>query len=147
MNMANEIMNRNNDIRDWFNNDPWMNSFPALFGDNFSTSNSLKTDIKESDKDYQVRVDMPDFDKKNIDISYNDNTLTVSAHRDDFADHNDKNGDVIMSERSSGRFARQYHLPAVDTESIKASYANGVLSVTLPKMVNSEDSAHHIEIG
>ena len=144
--MANEIMDRRNDIRDWMNNDPWMNSFSSLFGDNFPTSDTLKTDIKESDKDYTVRVDMPDFDKKNIDVSYNNNTLTISGHRDDFADQNNQDGDVIMSERSSGRFARQYHLPAVNSEKIVANYNNGVLDITLPKLVKSEDSSRHIEI-
>lgn len=146
INMANEIMDRRNDIRDWMNMDPWMNGFTSLFGDNLPSAEALKTDIKESDKDYQVRVDMPDFDKKNIDVSYNNNTLTISGHRDDFADKNDKNGDVIMSERSSGRFARQYHLPAVDSDKIEANYDNGVLDIKLPKLAKTTDSSHHIEI-
>lgn len=144
--MTNEIMDRRNDIRDWMNSDPWMNGFTSMFNDVLPTAQTLKTDIKESDKDYSVRVDMPDFDKKNIDVSYNNNTLTISGHRDDFADQNDKKGDVIMSERSSGRFTRQYHLPAVDSDKIEANYDNGVLSVTLPKVAKSLDSEHHIEI-
>lgn len=144
--MTNEIMDRRNDIRDWMNSDPWMNGFASLFGDNLPSAETLKTDIKESDKDYSVRVDMPDFDKKNIDVSYDNNTLTISGHRDDFTDQNDKNGDVIMSERSSGRFARQYHLPAVNAEKIEANYDNGVLDITLPKLVKSEDKGHHIDI-
>lgn len=146
MNMTNEIMDRRNDIRDWMNNDPWMNGFSSLFGDNFPTNDTLKTDIKESDKDYSVKVDMPDFDKKNINVSYNNNTLTISGHRDNFADQNNKNGDVIMSERSSGRFSRQYHLPAVDQDNVKANYDNGVLKITLPKLAENKDSSHHIEI-
>ncbi|WP_164507320.1 Hsp20/alpha crystallin family protein [Companilactobacillus furfuricola] len=144
--MTNEIMDRRNDIRDWMNSDPWMNGFTSMFNDVLPQAQTLKTDIKESDKDYTVRVDMPDFDKKNIDVSYNNNTLTISGHRDDFADQNNKNGDVIMSERSSGRFARQYHLPAVDSDKIEANYENGVLNVSLPKVAKSEDSEHHIEI-
>jgi len=139
-NTANEIMVRRNDLRDW------MNGFTSLFGENLATADTLKTDIKESDKDYAVRVDMPDFDKKDIDVSYNNNTLTISGHRDNFADHNDKNDDVIVSERSSGRFARQYHLPAVDPKNIKAEYDKGVLNITLPKLVKTEDSSQHIEI-
>ncbi|AKP67961.1 Hsp20/alpha crystallin family protein [Companilactobacillus ginsenosidimutans] len=144
--MTNEIMDRRNDIRDWMNADPWMNGFSSIFGDNFPTNDTLKTDIKESDTDYAVRVDMPDFDKKNIDISYSNNTLTVSGHRDNFADHNDNKGDVIMSERSTGRFARQYHLPAVDENNIEANYNNGVLDIKLPKMTETKDNSHHIEI-
>ncbi|WP_334329308.1 Hsp20/alpha crystallin family protein [Companilactobacillus sp. HBUAS59699] len=143
--MSNEIMDRPNDImRDWFDSN-WMNSFPTFFKD-ANNDVTLKTDIKESDKDYQVHVDMPAFDKKNIDINYQNNTLTVSGHRDSFNDHEDKNGDMIMSERSGGRFARQYHLPAVDENKITADYADGVLKITLPKVEDKKDLGHHIEI-
>ncbi|APX71370.1 Hsp20/alpha crystallin family protein [Companilactobacillus allii] len=144
--MANEIMDRHNDtLRDWFGNS-LMNNFPTFFNDS-DIDTVLKTDIKESDKDYEVKVDMPDFDKKNIDINYQNDTLTISGHRDSFNDHEDKNGDMIMSERSNGRFARQYHLPAVDEQSIKADYTDGVLKITLPKVENKKELGHHINIG
>ena len=143
--MANEIMDRNNLLRNWFNNDTWMNNFPSLFDNNSFEVSNLKTDIKETDKDYQVSVDIPAVDKKNLDITYDNNTLTISGHHDSFNDHNDKDGDMIMSERQSGRFMRQYNLPQVDAENIQASYDNGVLKVTLPKQTK-EVSGHHIDI-
>lgn len=144
--MTNEIMDRNNLMRNWFNNDSWMNNFPSIFDNNFPEDSTLKTDIKETDKNYEVHVDMPAFDKKDIDINYENNVLTVSGHRDSFNDHNDKNGDMIMSERSSGRFMRQYRLPAVDTKNIKANYDKGVLMIDLPKLENKVDSGHHVDI-
>jgi len=145
--MANEIMDRNDLMRNWFNNnDAWMNNLPSIFDDGLPEDSTLKTDIKETDKNYEVHVDMPAFDKKDIDINYQDNILTVSGHRNSFSDHNDKNGDMIMTERSSGRFARQYHLPAADTANIKATYDNGVLRVILPKLEKKTDSEHHIDI-
>ena len=139
-------MDRNNLMRNWFNNDSWMNNLPSMFENNFPEDSTLKTDIKETDKNYEVHVDMPAFDKKDIDINYNNDILTVSGHRDSFNDHNDKNGDMIMSERSSGRVMRQYHLPAVDINNIKANYDNGVLKIDLPKMEKKVDSSHHIDI-
>ncbi|CAJ1194575.1 Hsp20/alpha crystallin family protein [Companilactobacillus nantensis] len=144
--MTNDIMDRNNLMRNWFNNDSWMNNLPSMFENNFPEDSTLKTDIKETDKNYEVHVDMPAFDKKDIDINYNNDILTVSGHRDSFNDHNDKNGDMIMSERSSGRVMRQYHLPAVDINSIKANYDNGVLKIDLPKMEKKVDPSHHIDI-
>ncbi|PMD73784.1 Hsp20/alpha crystallin family protein [Companilactobacillus nuruki] len=144
--MTNEIMDRNNLMRNWFNNDSWMNNFPSIFDNNFPDDSTLKTDIKETDKNYEVHVDMPAFDKKDIDINYENDVLTISGHRDSFNDHNDKNGDMIMSERSSGRFMRQYHLPAVNTDNISASYDNGVLKIDLPKLEKKVDSSHHIDI-
>lgn len=144
--MTNEIMDRNNLMRNWFNSDNWANNFPSIFDNNFPDDSTLRTDIKETDKNYEVHVDMPAFDKKDIDINYENDILTVSGHRDSFNDHNDKNGDMIMSERSSGRFMRQYHLPAVNTDNIKAIYDNGVLKVVLPKLEDKVDSGHHIDI-
>lgn len=144
--MTNDIMDRNNLMRNWFNNDSWMNNLPSMFENNFPEDSTLKTDIKETDKNYEVHVDMPAFDKKDIDINYNNDILTVSGHRDSFNDHNDKNGDMIMSERSSGRVMRQYHLPAVDINNIKANYDNGVLKIDLPKMEKKVDPSHHIDI-
>lgn len=144
--MTNEIMDRNNLMRNWFNNDSWMNNFPSIFDNNFPDDSTLKTDIKETDKNYEVHVNMPAFDKKDIDINYENDVLTISGHRDSFNDHNDKNGDMIMSERSSGRFMRQYHLPAVNTDNISASYDNGVLKIDLPKLEKKVDSSHHIDI-
>jgi Molecular chaperone (small heat shock protein) len=144
--MANEIMDRNNLMRNWFNGDSWMNNIPSLFDNNFPEDSTLKTDIKETDKDYEVHVDMPAFNKKDIDINYDNDVLTVSGHRDSFDDHSDKKGDMIMSERSSGRFMRQYHLPAVDSEKITANYDKGVLKVSLPKMEKKVETGHHIDI-
>lgn len=144
--MANDIMDRNNLMRNWFNNDSWMNNFPSIFDNNFPEDSTLKTDIKETDKGYDVHIDMPAFDRKDIDIKYANDVLTVSGHRDSFNDHNDKNGDMIMSERSSGRFMRQYHLPAVDTKDIKATYDKGVLKINLPKLEDKIETGHHIDI-
>ncbi|HIY92648.1 Hsp20/alpha crystallin family protein [Companilactobacillus sp. HBUAS56275] len=144
--MANEIMDRNDLMRNWFNGDSWMNNFPSIFDNNFPEDSTLKTDITENNQNYEVHVDLPAVDKKDIDITYNDNVLTISGHRDSFTDHNDKDGDVIMSERSSGRFMRQYRLPQVDQDNIKATYDKGVLEITLPKVNKEVDSEHHIEI-
>ncbi len=145
--MANEIMDRNDLMRNWFNNnDSWMNNLPSIFDETLPEESTLKTDIKETDKNYDVRVDMPAFDKKDIDINYQNDVLTVSGHRNSFSDHNDNKGDMIMTERSSGRFARQYHLPAADITNIKATYDNGVLNVVLPKLDKKTNSEHHIDI-
>lgn len=139
-------MDRNDLMRNWFNGDSWMNNFPSIFDNNFPEDSTLKTDITENNQNYEVHVDLPAVDKKDIDITYNDNVLTISGHRDSFTDHNDKDGDVIMSERSSGRFMRQYRLPQVDQDNIKATYDKGVLEITLPKVNKEVDSEHHIEI-
>ena len=60
--------------------------------------------------------------------------------------HADKNGNVMMSERNYGTMSRSYQLPNVDDSNIKASYKDGVLNITLPKLTESKESGHNIDI-
>ncbi len=67
--MANELQNRRNDLfgdwNDWFNDGAFSNLGKA-FSSMTPQTGSMKTDVKESDKDYQVKIDLPGFDKKKI---------------------------------------------------------------------------------
>ncbi|MCT6841283.1 MAG: Hsp20/alpha crystallin family protein [Bombilactobacillus mellis] len=127
--MANNLMNRRNDAFDMFNNmDRWFNNW----GSDFPAIN-MKTDVSESKTAYDVVIDLPDMDKKDISITYDNDILTVSAHRDSLNDASDKDGNLIMNERSYGRFSRQYRLPDVDRQQISAKYEDGSLKINLPK--------------
>ena len=127
--MANNLMNRSNDAFDMFNNmDRWFNNW----GSDFPAIN-MKTDVSESKTAYDVVIDLPDMDKKDISITYDNDILTVSAHRDSLNDASDKDGNLIMNERSYGRFSRQYRLPDVDRQQISAKYEDGSLKINLPK--------------
>ena len=59
--------------------------------------------------------------------------LSIAVKRDSISDESDKDGNIIASERQTGRFGRQYSLPDVDVDKIEARYENGVLQLTLPK--------------
>ncbi|MCH3923153.1 Hsp20/alpha crystallin family protein [Limosilactobacillus sp.] len=143
--MANEIQRRNNNLfdnlmnmRDWMNDDFFSGLTPV--------SDHMKTDVAETDKGYQVKIDMPGFAKKDIHINYANNILSVTGHRDTFADDSDKEGNILHSERSYGQMSRQYRLPDVDRTKVNAHYENGVLTLDLPKLAASEDNDSHIEI-
>lgn len=142
--MANELQ-RNNGffgdmMQDWFDNN-FFNNANLLFNSNY-----MKTDIEETAKQYRVKVDMPGFDKKDIHISYNDDLLTVTGHRDTFDDESDKDGNILHSERRYGQMSRQYRLPGVDLEQVNAKYTDGVLILTLPKLTKQANDGKHIEI-
>lgn len=142
--MANELQ-RNNGLfgdmmQDWFDNN-FFNNVNLPFNSNY-----MKTDIEETAKQYRVKVDMPGFDKKDIHISYNDDLLTVTGHRDTFDDESDKDGNILHSERRYGQMSRQYRLPGVDLEQVNAKYTDGVLILTLPKLTKQANDGKHIEI-
>jgi len=109
-----------------------------------SNGSVLKTDIKENDEQYTMKVDVPGIDKKDIALKYRDGTLSIAVKRDSISDESDHDGNIIASERQSGRFGRQYSLPDVDVDKIEARYEHGVLSLTLPKKTAAD--THHIEI-
>ena len=142
--MANEIQRRGNlfdnlmNMRDWMNDD--------FFSDLTPAADHMKTDVAEDDKAYQVKIDMPGFDKKDIHINYANNILSVTGHRDTFSDDADKNGNVLHSERRYGQMSRQYRLPDVDRSAISAHYEDGVLTMSLPKLQADNSNDSHIEI-
>ncbi|KRN59209.1 Hsp20/alpha crystallin family protein [Limosilactobacillus secaliphilus] len=139
--MANDLQRRDNffddmmNMRDLFND----NFFPAM------KTNYMKSDVTESDKGYQVKIDMPGFDKKDIHVNYANGMLTVSGHRETFDDDANKNGEVIQSERRYGQMSRSYRLPNVDLEKVNAKYNDGVLELDLPK-ISEKANGSHIEI-
>lgn len=140
--MANNLMDRHNDMFDMFNNmEHWFNNW----GPDFPAAN-MKTDVSESPKAYEVVIDLPAMDKKDISITYDHDILTVSAHRHSLNHASDKDGNLIMNERSYGRFSRQYRLPDVDREQISAKYEDGTLKINLPKAHDLPNNNHKIQI-
>lgn len=151
--MANELMNRrNNDLFD-MRNDRFFNNlaknffgndlaFPNLWDDNLGL---MKTDVKETDKAYEVKIDLPGLKKENIQIDYADGVLSVSGKHEDEKDEKNEEGQIVHSERYSGSYSRQYTLPNVDREGIKAEFKHGVLKIDLPK-ATKDTAAKQIEI-
>ena len=89
-------------------------------------------DILETENELVLKADLPEVDMKDIHIEIEQGTLTVKGERK-FV-QTDPKGGYHRIERSYGEFVRCFSLPdTVDTENVKASYANGVLTMSLPK--------------
>ncbi len=89
-------------------------------------------DVFEDKDNLLVKAELPGMKKEDIEIAMQDNYLTLSGERKQEQKYEE--GDVYRSERWAGRFHRTITLPCrVDTEKIKATYNEGVLTVTLPK--------------
>lgn len=130
--------------------DNLMDSMLNWFDDNFYpdvvTNGTMKTDISESDHAYEVKIDMPGFNKKDLHLNYDQNILTVTGHREANSNVKDDQGNLLHSERRYGQFSRQYRLPEVDQKQISAKYDAGVLMVTLPKLAAEDKTDNRIEI-
>jgi HSP20 family protein len=94
-------------------------------------------DIAETDKAIEVSAEMPGLERKDIDISIEDDTLTIRGEKKIEEDQKDKN--VQHSERTYGVFMRVLQLPpGVDPSSVEATMSNGVLKITIPKPAKPE---------
>lgn len=89
-------------------------------------------DIFEKGDDLVIRAELPGVDKKNIDISVEDNRLVIQGER--AREEGFDETSAYRLERTFGSFVRSFMLPkTVDATKIAAAYVNGVLEVTLPK--------------
>lgn len=93
----------------------------------------MKTDIVEKEKEYELIVDLPGYQKENICMDVQDGYLTISAETK--AEKMDENAlNFVRQERHFGKCQRSYYIGIeVKNEDIKASYKNGILKVIVPK--------------
>ena len=115
--------------------------FDDMFGDPFFTKHEnkiMKTDIKERKHSYVIDVDLPGFDKKDIKIDVTDGYLTMNA-KVSSEDKEDKHEKYVRRERYFGECSRSFYVGEnVESENIKASFKNGILSLEIPKVEEQE---------
>lgn len=118
--------------------DDWMDdfSFPdidkALYGKH--AKNMMKTDVKETDNGYELAIDLPGFQKDEIQLELNNGYLTISASKGLDKDEKDENDKYIRRERYAGSMSRSFYVGEHLTEQdIHAKYDNGILMLDFPK--------------
>ena len=95
----------------------------------------MKTDIKEKGDKYFVDIDLPGYDKENIKIEINDGYLTVHASINKETEEHNDGGKYLQKERYSGECSRSFYIGEnVKQEDVKASFKNGTLTLSFPKM-------------
>jgi len=88
--------------------------------------------IFETDDHYVVEADLPGVTKEGLEITVEDNQLTIIGRRSDLQEV--PNAEVLYQETRPGDFRRVFELdPTIDTSKINAKMQQGVLTLTLPK--------------
>ena len=118
--------------------------FDRMVGQAFSKNAWVPAlDIREDEDRFEVTVDLPGMRSEDVELTFEDGTLTIRGQREFSSD--ERQGQYHRIERSYGSFARSVRLPRVaDSERIEASFDNGVLSVLVPK--REEAKARTIEV-
>ncbi len=114
-----------------------------FFDDLEPVRNNMKCDIYEKDDKYFIEMDIPGFDKKDININLDNGYLIVSASHEESIDDEGKN--YIRKERSSYKNSREFYLGDVDEQNIEAEFNNGILKIVVPKK-EEIDTKKKIEI-
>src|SRR5262245_10869455 len=100
----------------------------------FSTASDLtpSVDVTETEKEIEVTAELPGLEEKDVQINFADGALTIKGEKK--AEKEEKERNYRLVERSYGSFSRSLELPpGIDADAIKATMANGVLKVTVPK--------------
>lgn len=117
----------------------------ALTADTFSYNPDM--DIKDTGKEYVVRVDLPGIDKDKVNIKVAQNHLRISGERSIEKDRTDDQSGLYRSERSFGSFHRTIPLPPdASSDGIRAESAKGVLAIHIPKMENIKPVERSVDI-
>jgi HSP20 family protein len=91
-------------------------------------------DIMESEDEIRVMVELPGMRSDDIELSLENNLLTISGEKREERQEEDRENRWHLSERRYGRFSRSFMLPRdVEQDRIEANFENGVLRVTIPK--------------
>lgn len=104
-----------------------------------------KVETAEDDKQYEIFVELPGVDEKDVSISVDSGVLTIKGEKK--SERREKKKDYHLSERSYGSFQRSFHLPEnADQDKISADFSNGLLRIALPKSAGSKAGERKIAI-
>jgi len=103
-----------------------------------TTSNfAPPVDVYEDEHNITLKIEVPGIDEKDMDVSIENNTLTVRGQRRFEKDEKEENFQRV--ERTYGSFTRSFTLPnTVDTEQVSAHYDKGVLRIRLAKRAEAK---------
>lgn len=142
-----------------FSRKPFQTSFNTLVDDLFAEvpvlfknganghewKGSVPVNIKETEKSYSLDVIAPGFEKADFKINLDQDTLTISAEKDNGA--NNDSAKEIRKEYSYRSFKRSFTLDEkIDGAGIEAKYVNGVLTLNLPKKEEVKSASKDIII-
>ncbi len=102
-------------------------------------------DVREDQDHFYVEAELPGFKKDDVEITLENQTLTIAAERREES-NGEKKGELLLHERRYSRFLRSFTLPpTVDEGSVNAKLAEGVLTITLNK--REETKPRKIQVG
>ena len=140
---------------DWFDDDFYMPMIPdmgdadkKLYGGR--AAHEMKTDVKETEKGYEVAVDLPGFKKDDVTVELNNGYMTITAKKKVDNDKKNEEGKYIRREHYAGSMSRSFYVGDQLTENdIHAQMNDGILTLQIPKKEEQkqvEDKRHLVQL-
>jgi HSP20 family protein len=106
-----------------------------------------RIDVSETDKAIEICAELPGVAEKDIEVQLNGDMLTIRGEKKSEREEGGKDKSYHVVERSYGSFARSIQLPFnTDPNKVQASFDKGVLTITLPKPQETQQSSKRIEV-
>ena len=122
---------------------PWRGSFPRVA----ESALELKVptvNVIDRDSEIVVRAELPGVEKKDLDVTLSEDAVTIKGSTR--KEEKEENGDYYRREISEGTFSRTVALPAaINTETAKASFKDGMLELTLPKVAQAKKRSIQVD--
>ena len=113
----------------------------------WDTTMTPRVDMYEEDNQVIVKAELPDIAKKDIEISLEEDVLTIKAEKKEETEEGDKETTHYTRERRFGQYVRRMTLPGkVDTENITATLKKGVLEIKLPRAEEAKPKQIEINV-
>ena len=111
----------------------------GMLGPQAQTNLMPSIDVTETDKEIEITAELPGLERKDVEITLEDDVLTIRGEKKVETRQDDKSKNFHVAERSYGVFFRAIQLPAgVDPSRIQATMSNGVLKITIPRPAGSQ---------
>ncbi len=106
---------------------------------------SPKVDVSETDKEISIHAELPGLEEKDIEVELRKNQLILRGEKK--VEREEKGKQYYVTERSSGNFMRSFYIPFdAKPEQIDASFAKGVLKISIPKPKGEAKKANKVKI-
>ena len=117
--------------------------FPTIKENDFG---KMKCDIYEKDGVYHLEMDVPGFDKDDVNIEIDDNDYLIITAEKSSSNEENEGKNYIRRERNYGKYQRSFYVGSIDKENVEASFENGILKISLPKKEEKKSLSQRIEI-
>ena len=125
----------------WGHGMRWRHGFPMM---PFKETMMPSVDLEDRGKDFRLTVDLPGFNKENVEIEVSDDSVVIHAKKT--IEEEEKKRNYVRRERAAQTFYRRVPLPEeVRSDDAKANLNNGILEITLPKKEPKETKKLAIE--